>query len=78
VKRRVSHFYLESRLTDGGEAASLTRRAGRPLSPRRFLVPISVRGLVNARDIMLLEGLGQLKNPMTSTEIELATSRLVA
>jgi hypothetical protein len=47
-----------------------TLRAGRPLSPGRFLVLISVRGWVNLRAIVLLEGLGKLKNPMTSSGIE--------
>jgi hypothetical protein len=41
--------------------------AGRPLPPGRFLVFISVRGCVNLRDIVRQEGLGQLKNPMTSS-----------
>jgi hypothetical protein len=42
-------------------------RAGRPLPPGRFLVLISVRGLVDSRAIVRLEGLGQLKNLMTSS-----------
>jgi hypothetical protein len=50
-------------------------RAGRPLPPGRFLVLISVR--VDPRAIVRLEGLGQLKNPMTSG-FEPATFRLVA
>jgi hypothetical protein len=53
-------------------------RAGRPLPPGRFLVLISVRDQVETRAIVRLEGLGQLKNAMTSLEIEPSTFRLVA
>jgi hypothetical protein len=53
-------------------------RAGRPLPPGRFLVLISVRGRVDPRAIVWLEGLSQLENPMTSSGIEPATFRLVA
>jgi hypothetical protein len=52
--------------------------AGRPLPPGRFLVLISVRGWVDPSAIVRLEGLGQFKNPMTSSGIEPATLRLVA
>jgi hypothetical protein len=52
--------------------------AGRPLPPGRLLVLISVRGWVEPRDTVRLEGSGQLKNPMTSSGIEPATFRLVA
>jgi hypothetical protein len=38
---RLPHF-IDKRLTDGGEVASLMRRL--PLPPGRFLLPISVRG----------------------------------
>jgi hypothetical protein len=52
--------------------------AGSPLPPGRFVVLISVRGRVDPRSIVRLEGLGELKNPMTSSGIELATFLLVA
>jgi hypothetical protein len=44
----------------------------------RFLVPISVRGLVDLRVIVRLEELGKLKNPMTTSGTEPATFLLVA
>jgi hypothetical protein len=46
--------------------------------PGRFLVLISVRGRVDPRATVRLEGLGQLKNPMTSSGMEPATFWLVA
>jgi hypothetical protein len=49
-----------------------------PLPPGRFLVLISIRGLFDFRAIVRLEGLDQLKNPMTSSGIEPATFWLVA
>jgi hypothetical protein len=52
-------------------------RAGRLLSPGRFLVLISVRGCVFPRALVLLEGLSKLKNPVTSG-IEPVTIRHVA
>jgi hypothetical protein len=39
-------------------------RAGRPLTPGRFLVLISVIGQVDSRAIVRLEGLGKPKNPI--------------
>jgi hypothetical protein len=41
VRRRGSHYFLDNRLTDGGELSAL--RASRPLLPERFLVLIFVR-----------------------------------
>jgi hypothetical protein len=52
-------------------------RAGRPLPPGRFLILISVRGLVDPRATVRLEGLGQLNNPMTALGIQPMTRRLV-
>jgi hypothetical protein len=46
--------------------------------PGRFMVLISIRGRVDPRDILLLEGLGQLKNSMTSCGFELTIFRLAA
>jgi hypothetical protein len=53
-------------------------RPGRPLSPGRFLVLISVRGKVDSNAIMRLEGLGQLKTPVTLWGLEPATFWLVS
>jgi hypothetical protein len=53
-------------------------RAGRLLSPERFMVLFCVRCWLDPRAIERMEGLGQLKNPVTSSGIELATFRLAA
>jgi hypothetical protein len=51
-------------------------RAGCPLPPGRFLVLISVRDRDDPRAIVRLEGIGELKNPITTSGIEPATFRL--
>jgi hypothetical protein len=66
VRRRVFHILRWSAL-----------QAGRPLPPEKFLVLISGGGRVDPRAIVRLEGLSQLENPMTSSEIEPATFRIV-
>jgi hypothetical protein len=52
--------------------------AGLLYPPGKFLLLISVRGRVDPRAIVRLERLGQLKNSVTSSELEPATFRLVA
>jgi hypothetical protein len=76
VRRRGFHIFY----TIGSQMAVRlsTLRAGLPLRPRRFLVLTSVRGGVDPRAIVRLEGLGQLKNPITSSGIETEIFRLVA
>jgi UV DNA damage repair endonuclease len=55
VTSRLLHF-LNNQLTDGGEVVSLIRRL--KLTPGRFVVIISVRGRVEPKAIVRLEGLG--------------------
>jgi hypothetical protein len=74
VASRLPHF-LDDRLTDGGEVVSLTaRKTWPPFTPRKFP---GTHFCYILRAMVRLEGLGQLKNPMTSSEIEPATFRLV-
>jgi hypothetical protein len=47
-------------------------------SQKDLLVLISVRGLINSRAMVWLEGLSKLKNPVTSAGFEIVTFQLVA
>jgi hypothetical protein len=69
VRRRGTHIFK----TVGSQMA-----ACRPLSLGRFLVLIAVRGLVDPRAIVRLEGIGQLRNRVITSGMEPATFRLVA
>jgi hypothetical protein len=69
-KLRLSDFMTTAQ--DGGKVVSLTHR------PSLHLVLISVRGWVDSRAIVRLEGLCQWKIPMTPSGIEPATCRFVA
>jgi hypothetical protein len=61
----VIPLVVDSRLTDGGEVVSLTRRSS--FTPRKILLLSSVRGRVDLRAIVRLESFGELKNPMISS-----------
>jgi hypothetical protein len=74
VRRRGSNIFLGNRSQMAVRLPAL--RAGRPVPPGRFLVLISVRSRVDPRAIVRLEGLGQLKNPMTLSGIEHRPSSL--
>jgi hypothetical protein len=63
------HFL--NRLTDVGEIVSFTLRS--LFTPRKILLKAE-----SISAIVRLEGLGQLKNPVTSSGIEPATFRLVS
>jgi hypothetical protein len=65
VRRRGSNIFYAIGSQMAGRLSALC--AGRPLPPGRFLVLISVRGWVDPRAIVRLEGLGQFKNPITSS-----------
>jgi hypothetical protein len=68
---------LDNRLRDGGEVVSLIRRPlFTPQEDSRYSFLLKAES--TPRAIMRLEGLGQLKNPITSSGFESATFRLVA
>jgi hypothetical protein len=71
---RIPHF-LHNPLTMAARSSAL--RAD-PWPPGRFLVLIPVRGRVDPRATMRLEGLCHLKTVMISSRTEPATFRLVA
>jgi hypothetical protein len=69
------HTCLDKRRADVGKVVSLTRR---PLfTPRKISGRICVRGWVDPRAIMLLEGLGKLEN-QPHPGLETVTFRFVA
>jgi hypothetical protein len=74
--RWLNATVLRIRLTDGAEVVRLRRRP--PYIPRQIPGTHFVRGCVKPMTIMQLEGLGQLKNPMTSLEMEPTSLRLTA
>jgi hypothetical protein len=74
VTSRLPHL-LHTRFTDGGEVVGLTHRPH--LYPHEdSWYSFLLRGWADPRDILRLEGLGQLKNPVTSSGIESAASIL--
>jgi hypothetical protein len=75
-KRFYQAAILSSRRGGGGVAVMTQLALISFCTNRRFLVLISVRGWVDRRVIVRLEGLRKLKNPMTSG-IEPETFRLV-
>jgi hypothetical protein len=63
---KLQHL-LDSRLRDGGEVISL-KQLTKFYPPGRFLVLISVKGWVDSKAIVRLEGLGQLKHVWAAHE----------
>jgi hypothetical protein len=67
---RLPHFLDRLQMVD--------RSAALCLQEDSWYSFISLRGGVDPRAIVCMEGLGQLKNSVTSSGIELATFQLVA
>jgi hypothetical protein len=59
-------------------ARSSALRAGRFLPPEKFLVLIFLRGRIDPRAILQLEGLGQLKKNLPHLGLEPEIFQLVA
>jgi hypothetical protein len=75
VTRRGSHILQ----TVGSQmVVRVSLYAPAALYPQEDSRYISVRGCVDPRAIVRLEGFGRLKNPMTSSGLKHATFRLVA
>jgi hypothetical protein len=60
--------FVDNRPTDGGEVVSPTRR--RPFTARKILGTHFYYRLSRPQGLVRLEGLGELKNPLTSLRIE--------
>jgi hypothetical protein len=76
VRRRGSHILKTIGTQMAVRLSAL--RAGHSFPPGRILVLISLRGWVEPRAIVRLEGLGQLKNSITLLGVTPATFRLLA
>jgi hypothetical protein len=77
VRRRGSHI-LSRQSTHRWRCSCQPYAPAALYTPGKSLVLISVRGSVDPRAIVRLEGLGELKNAVTSLGIDPATFRLVA
>jgi hypothetical protein len=75
VRRRGSH--IDNRLTDSGKVVSLTRRPPFTPSQENSWYSFQLRGWVDPRAIVRLQGFGKLKKSVSSG-LEPATFQLVA
>jgi hypothetical protein len=72
----VYTFSLDNRLTDGGKVVSLTRQP--PFTPRKIPGTHFYYRLSKFQGHNAAGRIGQLKNPITSSGLELATFQPVA